>query len=255
LGTFNGRVPRITEGISQIINNIIYNCGICTHFEQAGTDTSPDNRPDLIGNYYKVGPHGPPSSIKPISVSFRSTVHPEEIVKSIYMNDNIAVDIDNNTVSYFDSSDQFSLVRVESDANYTKRSSPNSTQPTHAVTIHSATQGRDLIVANAGATKPKRDSLDTKFMNDFENGTGRVPRVADNVTAPSLANGTPPTDSDSDGIPNAWEIERGLDPDSAADGKAVSSNGYTHLENYLNELAGDMIPGNPYVLASTSSEG
>ena len=34
---------------------------------------------------------------------------------------------------------------------------------------------------------------------------------------------------------------RGL-ASSAADGPAVSTNGYTNLENYLNDLAGDPVP-------------
>ncbi|MSU50096.1 MAG: hypothetical protein EXS37_13600 [Opitutus sp.] len=39
-----------------------------------------------------------------------------------------------------------------------------------------------------------------------------------------------------DGMPDAWELQHSLNPRIAADGAAVSANGYTHLENYLNSL-------------------
>jgi hypothetical protein len=41
---------------------------------------------------------------------------------------------------------------------------------------------------------------------------------------------------------DAWETAHGLDPASAADGPAVAPNGYSNVENYLNELAGDAVP-------------
>ena len=49
-----------------------------------------------------------------------------------------------------------------------------------------------------------------------------------------------------DGIPDDWESTHGLNPQHGDDGPRVSKNGYTHVENYLNELAGDRLPGNIY---------
>ncbi len=49
----------------------------------------------------------------------------------------------------------------------------------------------------------------------------------------------PPADSDHDGMPDAWETAHGLDPHNTRDGAAFAANGYTNVENYLNELAGD----------------
>jgi pectate lyase len=61
---------------------------------------------------------------------------------------------------------------------------------------------------------------------------------------PDLATGapSPPVDSDHDGMPDAWEKAHGLDPANAFDGTAIAANGYTNVENYLNELAGDPVP-------------
>jgi pectate lyase len=43
-------------------------------------------------------------------------------------------------------------------------------------------------------------------------------------------------------MPDTWEQAHGLDGRNASDGAKVARNGYTNLENYLNELAGDPIP-------------
>jgi pectate lyase len=43
-------------------------------------------------------------------------------------------------------------------------------------------------------------------------------------------------------MPDAWEDAHGLDRADAEDGGATAANGYTNLENYLNELAGDDVP-------------
>ena len=54
----------------------------------------------------------------------------------------------------------------------------------------------------------------------------------------TLTGGTAPTDTDRDGMPDAWETKRGLSPSSAADGNGDDDgDGYTNLEEYLNELA------------------
>ena len=42
---------------------------------------------------------------------------------------------------------------------------------------------------------------------------------------------------------DAWEQAHGLNRTNAADGPAVARNGYTNVENYLNELAGDSETG------------
>ncbi|HOY58207.1 MAG TPA: hypothetical protein PK640_08750 [Verrucomicrobiota bacterium] len=45
--------------------------------------------------------------------------------------------------------------------------------------------------------------------------------------------------SDQDGMPDAWKTAQGLDPNDAGDGPKAAANGYTHVENYLNELASE----------------
>jgi hypothetical protein len=44
-------------------------------------------------------------------------------------------------------------------------------------------------------------------------------------------------------MPDAWEKAHGLDPSNKGDGNKtnLSANGYTNVEMYLNELAGDPV--------------
>jgi len=53
---------------------------------------------------------------------------------------------------------------------------------------------------------------------------------------PVLTSTTPPTDTDHDGMPDAWEIAKGLDPSNPNDGKIIGPSGYSNVELYLNYL-------------------
>jgi len=98
----------------------------------------------------------------------------------------------------------------------------------------------EKVLATAGACKPSRDAIDLRIIQSVldKSGSSRVPTTG---PWPDLAAGapSPPPDSDHDGMPDAWERARGLDPHNARDGAAIASNGYSHVENYLNHLAGD----------------
>ncbi|PRC58296.1 hypothetical protein C6A85_29210, partial [Mycobacterium sp. ITM-2017-0098] len=51
-----------------------------------------------------------------------------------------------------------------------------------------------------------------------------------------------PLDTDNDGMPDAWEIARGLNPGSANHtGTTLSPLGYTDLEIYLHELSARLV--------------
>jgi hypothetical protein len=66
--------------------------------------------------------------------------------------------------------------------------------------------------------------------------------------APMTASTLP--DTDGDGMPDAWESARGLDPADPADGNRTSLSrvetgveGYTNLESYLHWLSEERIAG------------
>lgn len=101
-----------------------------------------------------------------------------------------------------------------------------------------------VLSKGAGATVPLRDALDTRLISELNARGGTVGRQG--APFPTLANATAglaEKDSDNDGMPDAWEVAHGLNASDASDGPKVAANGYTNVENYLNELAGDQIPG------------
>lgn len=113
-----------------------------------------------------------------------------------------------------------------------------------------------MVMNNVGAHKPFRDPIDQRAIAD---ATNDVRRSACPVTPgaicynyPAYAAGTVPTDTDNDGMPDTWETANGLNPSVAGDGPALATNGYSNLENYLNTLAGDTIPGSSTPLTTVT---
>jgi pectate lyase len=106
-----------------------------------------------------------------------------------------------------------------------------------AVTITPTDQVIDTVVANAGATKPVRDALDRRVVDDVRLLRGFIQRAsrADLLDYPTLQGGTAPVDTDGDGMPDDWERRFGLNPNDASDGKLdTNGDGYTNIEEYLN---------------------
>jgi hypothetical protein len=98
------------------------------------------------------------------------------------------------------------------------------------------------VLERAGAPLPRRDAVDERILASVHDRRGKIILDPWDVGGwPRLASGTPPLDTDRDGMPDAWENRLGLDPQDPADRNGdVTGNGYTNLEDYLNELAGDI---------------
>ncbi len=99
------------------------------------------------------------------------------------------------------------------------------------------------VLARVGASVPTRDEVDAKLIEAIRTQTGtKLQQETDLGVGANgygaLASGTAPTDTDRDGMPDGWETKRGLSPSDAADRNGDDDNdGYTNLEEYLNELA------------------
>ncbi len=108
---------------------------------------------------------------------------------------------------------------------------------TGAVASDPAPRAYERVLASAGASLA-RDAVDLKVVAGVRSKTGRIiDNEAQDGGWPVLRSGVAPVDSDSDGMPDAWERARGLDP-TRADGAADrNKDGYSNLEEYLNELA------------------
>ena len=81
------------------------------------------------------------------------------------------------------------------------------------------------------------------MLDDYLNGTGAIISTESDVGGyPTIAPGIPYPDSDSDGMPDAWEKQHGLNPENAADNIAdPDGDGYTNIEEFLNGTG----PGQP----------
>ncbi len=89
-----------------------------------------------------------------------------------------------------------------------------------------------LTLKNAGANPTDRDPVDRRLIEAIIQGKGGlVDSVEDAGGYVPLADFTPPEDSDSDGLPDAFEALHGTDiaPNGDEDG-----DGYTNIEEYLN---------------------
>ncbi len=76
----------------------------------------------------------------------------------------------------------------------------------------------------------------------MDGGNGSTHGLIDTQEAvggwPELGSLPAPTDTDGDGMPDVWETANRLDPKDPSDGNAdANSDGYTHIEDYLNSLA------------------
>ena len=257
-----GRNPRIgvnapSKAQEQLIdfrNNIVYNWGGAQGPMELSHVLSDEVTPvplnfgtilqiNIVNNTYILGPEGG-------SGNWPGTIGHLQGPSKIYLAGNATSNYCPNTcdathwnVAFINGNDlQFNT--------YASASNYKSTTefPTPPVTISSASNVLSLVLPNVGATKPARDSVDSRITSEVQNGTGHIGPFNGQVNVtlsdyPTLSSTTPPTDTDGDGIPNSWESSHGLNPNNAADGAATAVNGYTNLENYLNELAGDPITG------------
>ena len=96
-----------------------------------------------------------------------------------------------------------------------------------------------LVLARAGANR-SRDAADRRVIEGVKDRTNRRIDSQRQVGGwPELAAGRTPDDTDRDGMPDAWETAQGLDPRNPEDRNGVCADGYTNLEHYLSERAGD----------------
>jgi len=101
----------------------------------------------------------------------------------------------------------------------------------------------DSVLPGVGASLPYRDLIDY-YVIDQVKSFGKKGVIITNETENSVGTpsqwsmwaGTSRTDSDKDGMPDAWENTHGLNSNLASDALLVSTNGYLNIENYINSI-------------------
>ncbi len=102
------------------------------------------------------------------------------------------------------------------------------------------------VLADAGATRPRRDAVDARIVRSVRERTGAVIDSQAQVGGwPEYKSGESLRDTDQDGLPDDWERAHGLDARDAGDARRIAPSGYSHLDQYLNERAGGLTAASP----------
>ena len=215
-------------------NNVVYNYG----GSKAGynADKNAVSRYNFVGNAYIRGPESSGN------LAFRES----SVVAYGYFEDNsIEGEVPGNPWTLVDF-DGFTSAEREA---YRSRSYEIPMEP---VITTSPEQAKSDVLNKAGASIPKRDTIDRRLVDDVLNKTGHSIATVDDQPEggwPVLHSEPAPADDDGDGMPNDWEISNGLDKDNPEDRNTIGADGYTNLEIYLNSLtqvnANFQAPSNP----------
>ncbi len=199
-------------------NNVIYNFG-----GTASGLTQGVLKVNYVGNYLRPGPSSKAKT--PITVG-----HPSDL--TYFIRDNI---IEGNDALTANNALFFSTIEFEGKREVQTTATPFVAPPVKTV---AAADALELVLATVGASLPVRDAVDTRLVNHVRTRTGKLIDSQNEVGGwPVLKSGPLPVDTDHDGIPDAWELARGLNPKNPADANALAKSGYTQIEEYLNALA------------------
>ena len=256
-----GRNPSIGwNGVFNFINNVIYNW---VHRSVDGGDyTALYN---IINNYYKPGPLTPKNTpvghriLKPESGRSKLGYY---VFGRVYANGNIMEGYPEITKDNWAGG-----IQVQEQPNtdgYTDNMKWNKPFPIlNPFPIMAAQDAYNFVMDNVGATFPKRDIVDQRVIEQVKTGKvyykeglnpddfyqfkhrrlpadsykkGIITDIAQVGGYPEYK-GTPYKDSDGDGIPDAWEIKYGLNPNDPSDAvKDMNGDGYTNIEKYINGI-------------------
>jgi pectate lyase len=224
------RHPRLQTGQVEFINNVIFN-----HLAGSIIETRPP-RPavpiqlNYIGNWMVAGPAIP-------------APQPGDSPAPWY---NKNLDIKEGETYYADNNHDY---KTANDALLT--STKHAFSMNYPVTVDAGNTILQKILQKAGAFHFSRDPVDTRIVNETSQGiknpaySSSYPTIGEVRWPNYSARNSSVQDADNDGMDDAWEQSKGLNP-SLADGSTLSTNGYSNLELYLNELAqGEVGSGYP----------
>jgi hypothetical protein len=224
------RHPLCKTGTSvEFINNLLYNTpnGMGVINEDNGNNHPNNSNFDIIGN---VAIEGQNSINKGHVIALNGLYLTKP--SQIFIFDNINKKRTNSLQPEWNVADISNIEQGE--LNLIK-----STTALHGIfpiTKYNTNDLKEILIQSAGAILPKRDFVDTRIINSINSVTGKVIKSQSEVGGYPIYNlGTPNTDSDNDGMPNAWETKYGFNPNNASDGNEdADKDGYTNIEEFLN---------------------
>ncbi|MBN1996415.1 T9SS type A sorting domain-containing protein [candidate division KSB1 bacterium] len=252
----SSRNPRFSSGCgnTDFRNNVIYNWGGQSIYGgeklEQGSSTYTFSAVNMVANFYKQGPGTRGGSVQYRIVQPSSRNYLADYGEW-YITGNYIFGYPNVTADNW-------ILGVQPDQNtQTVKDSIRSEYPAPFIPIeqHSAEEAYQLVLENAGAILPRRDSVDQRIVQEVtggtatygtgtynrENGygsrpTGIIDSQKDVGGWPALYTGPASEDSDHDGMPDSWEFANGLNPENKEDRNGIGEGGYTNLEIYLNSI-------------------
>ncbi|HEX6277823.1 MAG TPA: hypothetical protein VFZ53_32495, partial [Polyangiaceae bacterium] len=252
-----GRLPRIgteadaltTAGVgayNDFRNNVFYNW-----LGTAGTGASGQvHQTNFISNFYLAGPGGDNpsggSSTAVTNASGGTSIFngSDSSLSKVHHSGNMK-----DTNKDGDASDGAALANSDFGSSAFQGSAYTQT-PYRGVTA-TAAAAYTYVLNHVGARWWQRGPVDTRLVAETRAGSGKIVAWADDPFNSSTSEGTEwralyatastsrPAgfDSDNDGMPNTWEMTYGTNPSTADNNGDLDADGYTNLEEYLNEIA------------------
>lgn len=244
-GTYNGKTLDF-----EFQNNVIYNWADRAGYIAGADATVQVLNMNYVGNYLVAGPVPVNNSSNPTrrTTAFLKEMNTSPLDVSIYQSGN---KIDSNYTIIRDGTDTgWGMFQQSLSGSYTALAVADREAARFAypdATPLTADDAYGRAIATAGAMPWARSPIDKRIIDTVLTFTGTAP-----ITAPSAAEWaalvtagttTRPAgwDTDGDGMPNAWEVKRGTNPNVADNNGSVAGNGYTNLENYLNALSAQAV--------------
>lgn len=199
-------------------NNVVYNWG---HFSAYGGIGANNN---LIENYYKPGPETQ-------NIRFMNA----ETNGSYYIARNVMEGYPHMTADNWEG--------VHKYPDYIQLNSPVSFDH-NPITTQSAEEAYAAVLAGSGAILPRRDSIDSRIINEVQNRLGIHINSQNEVGGGSQFEVvySDLVDTDGDGIPDEWELAHGLDPENPQDAMQYAPSGYQYIEAYIHSIVEEADP-------------
>ncbi len=257
-----GRLPRVGTETSKLTvsgvgafndfrNNVFYNW-LGTSGSGASGQPSANN---FVGNFWRAGPGGDDvSGTNIVNASGGTSIFSgsNSTGTKVYHTSNLK-----DTNKDGDANDGVAL----SNSDFGSSSFQANPQwymgiPTYNGVTDTATIAYNRVLSYAGANWNSRDAIDTRIFNETATGTGKIMAFNDpthgtewnallNLRPASLGGiggvGTYSRDvnwdTDTDGMPDSWEVMHGLQPAVVDNNGDFDADGFTNLDEYINEIS------------------
>ncbi|MDE7409944.1 MAG: fibronectin type III domain-containing protein [Muribaculaceae bacterium] len=241
------RNPKV-KGLNQYVNNVVYNWGNGGCYIMS--DSEGDSWADIENNYFMRGPWN--SATDPFVRGIKSFRYygagnyyddnKDGVVNGHEMTVDEMKGAQDGTAPYSTWFSSLDALNADIESYNTTASEKIQLIPEISNKM-TAAEALDWISKNVGPSLPAYDEVDQYLIDELltygaggtKNGITSVKQLPHKGTG-VISGGVKPLDSDGDGIPDAWELANGLNPNDASDAVAINADGYTNIEAYSHTI-------------------